>query len=78
MPDKKLLEQIRDKIRLKHYSIRTEKTYVDWAKRFILFNNKTHPLEMGEDEINAYLTFLAVKAKVAASTQNSPREINFG
>jgi len=70
MSDKKLIEQIRDKIRLKHYSIRTEKTYVDWAKRFILYNNKRHPLELGEKEINAYLTFLAVKVKVAASTQN--------
>ena len=70
MPEKKLLDEIREVIRMKHYSIRTEKSYVDWAKRYVLFHNKKHPLEMGENEINAYLTFLAVKAKVAASTQS--------
>lgn len=70
MAQKKILDQIRDIIRIKHYSIRTEKTYVDWAKRFILFHNKIHPAKMGEKEINAYLTFLASKAKVSASTQN--------
>ncbi len=70
MPGSKILEQIKEQIRIKHYSIRTEKSYVEWAKRFIIFNNKKHPLKMGEKEINDYLTFLAVKAKVAASTQN--------
>ena len=55
---------------MKHYSIRTEETYVDWIKRFIFFHNKRHPLEMGEVEIGAFLTHLAVERKVAASTQN--------
>jgi integrase len=70
MSEKKLLNQLRDLIRTKHLSIRTEKTYVQWAKRFILYHNKTHPSRMGTDHINQYLTFLAVKKRVAASTQN--------
>ncbi|OQY26693.1 MAG: integrase [Candidatus Cloacimonetes bacterium 4572_55] len=68
--EKKLLDQVRNVIRVKHYSIRTEETYVDWIKRFILFHGKTHPKDMGEAEINAFLTHLAVDKKVAASTQN--------
>lgn len=67
---KKLLDQVREAIRLKHYSYRTEQTYVDWIKRFILFHNKRHPAEMGAAEIEAFLTHLAVNEKVAASTQN--------
>jgi len=67
---KKLLEQVRETLRLKHYSIRTEEAYVHWIKRFILFHNKRHPLEMGLPEIQAFLTHLAVKERVAASTQN--------
>ena len=67
---KKLLDQVRDAIRLKHYSIRTEEAYVTWIKRYILFHNKRHPLEMGIPEIEAFLTHLAVDQKVAASTQN--------
>ena len=59
-PPKKLLNQVRDGIRLKRYSRSTEKTYVHWIKRFILFHNKRHPLEMGECEIEAFLTDLAV------------------
>lgn len=70
MSEKKLLDQLRDLIRTKHLSIRTEKTYVQWAKRFILYHNKTHPVRMGAEQINQYLTFLAVKKRVAASTQN--------
>ncbi len=70
MSEKKLLDQLRDLIRTKHLSIRTEKTYVQWAKRFILYHNKTHPTRMGAEQINQYLTFLAVKKRVAASTQN--------
>ena len=66
----KLLDQVRDRIRTKHYSIRTEQTYIDWIKRFILFHDKRHPAEMGEKEITAFLTHLAVNRKVAASTQN--------
>ncbi len=70
MSEKKLLDQLRELIRTKHLSIRTEKTYVQWAKRFILYHNKTHPVRMGAEQINQYLTFLAVKKRVAASTQN--------
>ena len=67
---KKLLDQVRDTIRLKHYSIRTEQSYVAWIKRYILFHQKRHPNEMGSAEIEAFLTHLAVKENVAASTQN--------
>ena len=66
----KLLDQVRDLLRVKHYSMSTEKTYLHWIKRFILFHGKRHPLEMGEGEVGAFLTHLAVKDKVAASTQN--------
>ena len=66
----KLLEQMRGKLRLKHYSIRTEHSYLDWVKRFILFHEKRHPVEMGEVEVEAFLTHLAVDGKVSASTQN--------
>jgi len=69
----RLLDQIRDRIRLKHYSYRTEQTYVEWAKRFILFHNKRHPQEMGKTEVEAFLTHLAVTHKVSASTQNQAR-----
>lgn len=67
---KKLLEQVRDAIRLKHYSIRTEEAYVKWIIRFILFHNKKHPKDMGIREIEEFLTYLAVQKRVAASTQN--------
>lgn len=67
---KKLLDQVRDVLRLKHYSYRTEQSYVNWIRRYILFHNKTHPREMGVPEIEAFLTHLAVKENVAASTQN--------
>ena len=71
MMDKpKLLDQVRDVVRLKHYSMSTEKTYVGWIKRFILFHNKRHPKDMGAEEVQAYLTYLAVNQHVAASTQN--------
>jgi integron integrase len=69
-PPKKLLDRVRDAIRLKHYSYRTEQTYVQWIRRFILFHNKRHPQEMGIPEIEAFLTHLAVTENVAASTQN--------
>ena len=69
-PPRKLLDQVRDTIRLKHYSYRTEQTYVQWIRRFILFHNKRHPQEMGVTEIEAFLTFLAVQEQVCASTQN--------
>ena len=67
---KKLLDLTRDKIRLKHYSIQTEKSYVDWIKRFILFHNKKHPVEMGKSEIEQFLSYLASARKVSPSTQN--------
>ncbi len=67
---RKLLDQLRDAIRLKHYSYRTEQTYVQWVRRFILFHHKRHPQEMGVEEITAFLTSLAVEAQVSASTQN--------
>lgn len=57
----KLLDQVRDHIRVKHYSIRTETQYVQWVKRFILFHNKHHPQEMGNTEVEAFLTHLAVQ-----------------
>jgi hypothetical protein len=69
-PKKKLLDQVRDAIRLKHYSYRTEETYVQWIRRYILFHNKRHPQEMGVPEIEAFLTHLATVENVAASTQN--------
>ncbi len=69
----KLLDQVRGKIRLKHYSIRTEQTYVDWIKRFILFHGKHHPKDMGAQEVEAFLTHLAVAGRVAASTQNQAK-----
>ncbi len=66
----KLLDQVRDAIRLKHYSYRTEGTYVQWIRRYILFHNKRHPKDMGVPEIEAFLTHLAVTRQVAAGTQN--------
>ena len=69
-PPKKLLDQMRDALRTKHYSYRTEKTYIEWVRRFILFHQKRHPKEMGVPEIQAYITYLAVERTVAASTQN--------
>ena len=68
--NKKLLDRVRDAIRVKHYSIRTEQAYVNWVRRFILFHDKRHPKDMGADEIEEYLTYLAVDRNVAASTQN--------
>ena len=70
MGKKKLLDQVSDVIRLKHYSIKTEETYLNWIRRYILFHKKRHPAKMGEEEISAFLTHLAVKEKVAAATQN--------
>ncbi len=67
---RKLLDQVRDAIRVKHYSYSTEKTYVHWIRRFILFHNKRHPAEMGTAEVTQFLTHLAVTAHVAAATQN--------
>lgn len=66
----RLLDRVREAIRARHYSPRTEDAYIAWIKRFIFFHNKRHPAEMAEPEINAFLTHLAVKEKVSASTQN--------
>lgn len=66
----KLLDQVRQKIRIKHYSIRTEQAYVDWIRRYILYHQKRHPQDMGKPEIEQFLTHLAVERNVAASTQN--------
>lgn len=67
---KKLLDIVREKIRVKHYSIKTEQSYVGWAKQYIFFHNKKHPIEMGKREIEEFLTYLAVERKVSPSTQN--------
>lgn len=66
----KLLDQLRESLRSRHYSRRTEETYCQWVRRFIYFHGVRHPREMAEPEINAFLTHLAVKGKVSASTQN--------
>ncbi len=66
----RLLDQVRNAIRVRHYSIRTEQAYVGWIKRFILFHGKRHPKDMGKAEVEAFLTHLAVKGNVAPSTQN--------
>ncbi len=66
----KLLEQVRQLMRLRHMSLATEKAYVFWIRRFILFHGKRHPKDMGEDEVTAFLSDLATRQKVSASTQN--------
>ena len=66
----KLLDQVRDVIRRKHYSIRTEQAYIDWIKRFIIYHGKRHPGEMAEEEVAEFLTHLARDLNVAAPTQN--------
>jgi integron integrase len=69
-PKPRLLDRVREAIRARHYSPRTEKAYVHWIKRYIFFHGKRHPAEMGAAEVSAFLTALAVQGKVAASTQN--------
>ena len=64
------LRSVRDAIRVRHYSVRTEDAYLQWIKRFILFHGKRHPSELGEREVAAFLTHLAVEGQVAGSTQN--------
>lgn len=70
MAEMKLMDRVQQRIRLKGYSIRTEKTYMTWIKRFILFHNKRHPEQMGEKEIESYLTHLAMDLNISPSTQN--------
>ncbi len=66
----RLLDRVRYRIRVKHYSVRTEQAYVDWIRRFILFHGKRHPEQMGAEEIENFLSHLTVDRNVAASTQN--------
>jgi len=66
----RLLEEVKERLRLKHYSIRTEEQYVQWIKRFILFHGKRHPRQMAAVEVEQFLTHLAVEGRVSASTQN--------
>ena len=67
---KKLMDQVSDALRTKHYSYRTEQTYKDWIKRYILFHGKRHPKDMGEAEIRLFIAHLAAERKVAVSTSN--------
>ena len=69
----KLLERMRIHLRTRHYSIRTEQAYIDWARRFILFHGKRHPQDMGAIEVEAFLSHLAVDRQVSASTQNQAK-----
>jgi hypothetical protein len=66
----RLLDRMREEIRIRHCSVSTETTYVQWARRFILFHDKRHPKEMGAAEVSAFLTALATRGHMAASTQN--------
>ena len=70
MTKPRLLDEVRNTIRLRHYSLRTEKAYLGWIKRYILFHNKTHPKDMGAEQVRSFLTHLAVRENVAASTQS--------
>jgi len=72
-PEPRLLDKLRDAIRVRHYSIRTEEAYVQWVRRFIVFSKLRHPLDMGPDEVAAFLTHLAVDRDVGASTQNQAK-----
>ena len=69
----KLLDQLRGRLRVKHYSIRTEQAYVDWVRRFVLFHDKRHPRDLGQIEVEAFLTDLAVRRRISASTQNQAK-----
>ncbi len=66
----RLLDRVRQEIPLRHYSLRTEETYVGWIRRFILFHKKKHPSAMGAEEVTQFLSDLAVRGNVAAATQN--------
>jgi integrase-like protein len=65
----RLLEQVREAIRTRHYSIRTEEAYIRWTREYILFCGKRHPSELGAADVSAFISYLAVRRKVAASTQ---------
>ena len=66
----RLLDKVRELLRIRHYSIRTEQAYLQWIQRFILFHNKRHPKDLGAPEVTAFLSYLAIKRNVAAATQN--------
>ena len=66
----KLLTRLSHAIRVRQYSLATERSYTQWARRFILFHNKQHPSNMGKEEVEAFLTYLAVNRKVSPATQN--------
>ena len=70
MDKPRLMVRVREAIRVRHYSLRTEEAYLQWVRRFILFHGKRHPENMGEPEVAAFLTHLAVERNVAAATQN--------
>ena len=70
MPSPRLLDQVRDRIRVRHYSLRTEEAYLHWIRRFIFFHGKKHPRDMGGPQVEAFLSHLATVGRVAASTQN--------
>jgi integron integrase len=67
------LDRVRERLRVKHYSMRTEESYVGWIKRYVFFHGTRHPAEMGEAEITAFLTHLALKSRVSGSTQNQAK-----
>jgi site-specific recombinase XerD len=69
----RLLTRVRDRIRFKHYSLRTEEAYVDWIKRYIHFHDKRHPSELGAADVERFLTDLAVERNVASATQNQAK-----
>jgi len=73
VPPVPLLQKVRARIRVRHYSIRTEQAYCDWIRRFVIFHGKRHPSELGAAEVEAFLTALAVEGRVAASTQNQAK-----
>lgn len=73
MPPPKLLDQLRAHLCVQHYALRTERTYVEWVRRYILFHAKRHPRDMGAPELEAFLTHLAVERGVSASTQNQAK-----
>ena len=70
MGEKRLLDQVHEIMRLRHYSLRTESTYKSWIVRYIKFHGMKHPADMGAMEVEGFLTYLAVRENVAASTQN--------
>lgn len=70
MPGKRLLDRVREALRMRHRSPKTERAYIGWIRRFILFHGKRHPSEMGAPEIERFLSSLAVEGGVSASTQN--------